>query len=365
MARKDPRDQNQAGSEARARCRGGGGGVGSAPGARGGCVRTAFRVVLGTVAIVTLAAGACRPLHEAVRPADSEFYPPELLAVRVQSPTELALDFDKPTSVVTDSVQLEPALAVTAPGDAQRTVLLEFAEPSEAGAQYALRAAVRDEAGNTLQFVISFYGFNDRLPELLINEFSPRGSASNPERVELFVQQGGNTAGVCLYNGVAGDYDSKIILPNREVETGEYLVVHFRPDSEPIGEERLNFQVPEAAGLPSNNGVLALYDTPNGTILDAVIYTNRTSQSDSTFRGFGTRRTLDRVDTVVAAGAWQIADRLAAPEDAVWADHASPTRSINRDSHSTDTDHLADWHTVPTRGATFGAVNSDERFVPD
>ncbi len=330
----------------------------------GGAVRVAREALRVAAIVVTLLGAGCRPLHEAVRPAEGEFYPPELRAVEVTGPQELLLEFDKPALVLPESLQLDPELAVTAPAAATETVALRFPEPSVAGRQYAMRAAVRDDNGNTLQFVISFYGYNDRLPGLVINEFSPRGSASNPERVELFVREGGNTAGAALYNGVGRNFDSKIVFPDREVETGEYLVVHFRPESAVVGEERLNFWVPEGSGLPSNNGAIALYDTPNGRMLDAVIYTNRTSDSDTNFRGFGTRRTLDRVDAIVDAGAWQIAGSLAAPEDAVWADNASPTRSINRDSLSTDTDRREDWHTVPTRGASFGAVNSDERFEP-
>lgn len=331
----------------------------------GDAVRVARGALAVTALVGALIGAGCRPLHEAVRPAEGEFYPPELRAVEVTGPQELVLEFDKPAVVLPESLQLDPELPVSAPPGATETIALRFAQPSIAGRQYAMRAAVRDDNGNTLQFVISFYGYNDRVPSLVINEFSPRGSASNPERVELFVREGGNMAGAALYNGVGGNFDSKIVFPDREVETGEYLVVHFRPDSAAIGEERLNFRVPEGSGLPSNNGALTLYDTPNGRILDAVIYTNRTSDSDANFRGFGTRRTLDRVDAIVDAGAWQIAGSLAAPEDAVWADYASPTRSINRDSLSTDTDRRDDWHTVPTRGASFGAVNSDERFEPE
>ncbi len=325
----------------------------------------AARLLAGAAAVLALSAAGCRPLHEAVRPADGEFYPPELRAVRVGGPRRVELEFDKPALVVPGSVQLDPALSLEVPPGAQRTVVLTFDEPSAAGERYALRAAVRDEAGNTLQFVVSFYGFNDRLPDLLINEFSPRGSSTNAERVELYARASGTLAGVCLYNGVARDFDTKIVFPDHEVSAGEYVVVHFRPDSPAVGDERLNFWVPDGAGLPSNNGALSLYDTPNGTVMDAVIYTNRTSQSDTNFRGFGTRRTMDRVDAVVAAGSWRIAGELAAPEDAVWAEDTSPTRSLNRDSSSTDTDSSADWHTVPTRGATFGAPNSEQRFTSD
>ena len=49
-----------------------------------------------------------------------------------------------------------------------------------------------------------FYGFNARVPRLLINEFTPRGSGNHPDLVELKTLTAGNMGGVVLYLGYTG-----------------------------------------------------------------------------------------------------------------------------------------------------------------
>ena len=118
----------------------------------------------------------------------------------------------------------------------------------------------------------------------------------------------------------------------------------------------------DGKGLSGNNGVLSLYDRPGGKCLDGVLYSNRTSQSDELYRGFGSEETLNRAEELVLAGGWKPAGARVSPEDAVNPEGSTGTRSICRSSGSADTDSAEDWHIVPTRKATFGAENSDEVY---
>jgi hypothetical protein len=109
---------------------------------------------------------------------------------------------------------------------------------------------------------------------------------------------------------------------------------------------------------------LSLYDRPGGLLLDGVLYSNRTSASDSLYRGFGSANTLVRAEELVRAGGWITTEEAVRPEDAVNPEDSTATRSLCRSSDSADSDAAADWHVVPTRGSTFGKANSDERYVP-
>ena len=120
-----------------------------------------------------------------------------------------------------------------------------------------------------------------------------------------------------------------------------------------------DFWLAEGGGLSGNNGVITVYAAPDGKLIDGVIYSNRTSESDARYRGFGSKATMARADTLAELGGWQFGGDLVAPEDAISSDATTSTRSLSRDSSATDTDRAADWHTVPTRGATFGAPNND------
>ena len=99
-------------------------------------------------------------------------------------------------------------------------------------------------------------------------------------------------------------------------------------------------------------------------MLDGVLYSNRTSQSDEAYRGFGSAETLTRAEELVSAGGWTHAGARVSPEDAVNPDGSTGTRSICRQPRAADTNSSEDWHIVPTRKASFGAENSDEVYTP-
>jgi len=341
------------------------------------------RILLTIVACLCWA--CCTPLldlgdqAEAFGLIGADLVPPVLLAAGSPDSRSFLLEFNEPVAEAALEALIPP---VESPELEIDGTLLRVSTslPQEPGREYALDLVVKDARGNSQQLLVRCYGHNPRIPAMLINEFTPQGGGNHPDMVELIVLEEGNLAGACLYEGVCDNYAQRMLFPSCEVKEGEYIVVHFKPEgieSETDETEATDvsggldaslegrdFWVPEGSGLSGNNGVLALYRDPFGEILDAVVYSNRATASDDTYRGFGSAAMLAKVDTVAAAGAWIGEELSLIPEDAVDPEDSTATRSICRGSDSTDSDTKEDWHIVPTSRLSFGSVNCDEVYLP-
>jgi hypothetical protein len=246
--------------------------------------------------------------------------------------------------------------------------------------RYSLSARVADQAGNTLTFMTAFYGFNPRVPQLQLNEITTQGSSAHPDKVELLALTAGNTAGVTLFEGTADFWSQRKVLPPVEVAEGDYIVVHCKPEGLPeeqdettgtgecTAEEAIpgawDFWIEEGSGLSGNNGVISVYQSARGEVLDGFLYSNRTSSSDERYRGFGSSRTLERAEQLAALEQWTASGRLIAPEDAVNPEDSTATRSMCRTPGAADTDSAADWHIVPTSESSFGRINCTAVYAP-
>lgn len=315
-----------------------------------------------------------------------EFYdmvdlqPPKLEEVRVKAANSIELCIDEEVSVVEQSLQLSEPLTLESYGQSECGVGITLGMNMSPGGQYTVSMTVVDGSGNSLDIIADVYGYNDRIPEIVVNEFTTRGSARHPDIVELYVQSGGNIGGLTLYEGSATNWESRKIFPAVELEAGSYVLVHFKPQgTEEAGEKdetlapnisggldvheaAWDFWVEDGNGLSGNNGVLTLTATPDGQILDAVLYTNRSSESDSKYRGFGTARNLALSDELHGADQWTAATQQIRPEDVVSVDDSTATRSICRGSNSLDSNDKADWHIVPTSAYSLGEQNTDDVY---
>ncbi|HAK47482.1 MAG TPA: hypothetical protein DCO79_16375, partial [Spirochaeta sp.] len=103
-----------------------------------------------------------------------------------------------------------------------------------------------------------------------------------------------------------------------------------------------------------------------GKLIDAVLYSNRTSSSDENYDGFGSSRMLDKAVQIVTEGGWTASgdEGKPRPEDGINPDDSTATRSICRSSEPVDSDSKTDWHIVPTSNSTFGEINTDDEYVP-
>ncbi len=332
----------------------------------------------GLLPVAALAASSCGPLSDS-RSTDVDLIPPRVQSVQAAGPAEIAITFDEPAELTPGKTRIVPALAVEGAASSGSSVILR-GEPQTPGARYSLEAEARDGHGNTASFAAEFYGYNGRVPPLLINEITPRGSGSHPDAVELKCLGAGSLGGVVLYLGSPGNHDGRYVFPPLEVTSGAFIVLHLKPSGDPSEVDETSdpaasggydaspaaydFWMRDGPGLPGNNGALSVCDRPGGECVDAVLWSNRTSQSDEQYGGFGSEQMQIRAEELAACGAWRAAGARITPEDAVSPEGSTGTRSLCRSSDSCDSNRSDDWHIVPTRKASFGAENSDEVYAP-
>jgi len=321
---------------------------------------------------------SCGPLPDS-RPQEVDLLPPQVKSVRSQGPGEITVTFDEEAALCEGRTRITPALSVDEMNAQGKSVLLR-GERQAPGRRYVLEAEARDGHGNTASFAAEFYGYNNRVPPLLINEITPRGSDTHPDAVELKSLGAGNIGGAVLCLGSPGNYDARLVFPPLEVAEGSFVVVHLKPTGDPSEVDETadpassggsdasstawDFWMRDAPGLPGNNGVLSLCDRPGGACLDALMWSNRTSESDELYGGFGSEQMHARAEELALCGAWRAASARISPEDGVNPEGTTGTRSICRSSASVDTGGPTDWHIVPTRKASFGSENSDEVYLP-
>lgn len=335
---------------------------------------TAFIMIISTVLF------SCLPFGEKGIFLSDDRIPPVFLGAAAAGPDSLIVKLNEKPDPESPAFLITPDPGVNSIYADTEEILITLARNQDPGHEYILEGTVKDSAGNSLSFVTRFYGFNPDLPEVKINEFTTQGSSSHPDMAELVFLSDGNLAGMSLFHGTDDDFRDKKIFPPVRVSAGDFALVHFKPQGIPeeidetedksvsggidAADSALDFWIPGGSGLSGNNGVLALYSYPGGPLIDAVIYSNRTSSSDEKYRGFGSSSMLFQVDRIVELGGWRISGTLAAPEDAVNPDDSTATRSICRNALSGDNDEKQDWHIVPTSGYTFGFVNNDEIYSP-
>ena len=334
------------------------------------------------VILLTTGCLSCGPLTDLRDFADADLFPPVIENILPVDENSIMLCFNETVQICGDPL-LNPSLGSPVISYEENSLLLRFTEKQRAGTRYVIDAEVSDEKGNRMSFLIPFYGFNPFLPELIINEFTTQGSSTHPDIIEILVTGSGNLAGLWVVEGTTDFPENSTILPDCDVEQGDYLLIHFKPQgiAEEINEnsEELDvsggldasptardFWVEGGRGLSGNNGVIAVYSAPGGRIMDAVLYSNRTSASDEKYSGFGSRKMLDKALQIVDEGGWFGTGDGGAPipEDGVNPDDSTATRSICRESEPSDTNTKSDWHIVPTSSYSFGGINTDAVYEP-
>ena len=334
-----------------------------------------FNIQMAFIALLS----ACTPLGADRKPVQSTAAPPVVQEVANDSPGLITLKFDKEITANAENFLIVPDTGIKTVECQGQSVQIYPARDLDAGEEYFLKGTVQDSKNNSTSFGVTFFGYNPDLPMLLINEFTTNGSGKHPDTVELYVTKGGNAAGITLFGGTKTTFADKFILPQLNVEAGDYVLIHLKPqgiDTEVDETERKDmasgydssntawdFWVQGGSGLSGNNGAVTLYTNPYGMLMDAVIYTNRTSESDANYRGFGSTRFMLQAEEIAEEGGWVIAGDEITPEDCVWSADSTATRSIGRSSTSEDTGSAADWHTVPTSKFSFGKGNSDEIYI--
>ena len=323
---------------------------------------------------------SCSPIIDYRRLLDRDILPPVFLGIKVLEDDTLKVLFSENITVQKENFFIIPETPAYTVTDADRAAEIKFSAPLAPGGSYKLKMTVSDAGGNSLTLINSFYGYNPDLPGMVINEFTTQGSSANPDRVEIAVTSDGNTAGAVIYEGSDYSWEQRKVFPSMEVKEGDFIVVHFKStgDPEEIDEttskdqsggvkpsaEGWDLWVEDGTGLSGNNGTLMLFTALYGDLIDGLLYSNRTSESDEKYRGFGSTRVMERADRLMELKGWKTQGELIAPEDGINPEDSTATRSMNRDSLSTDSNSREDWHIVPTSTSTFGTINSDLVYVP-
>ena len=339
----------------------------------------AAAAVLTIVAVLIVPAG-CAPGSEAEGPPFSaDILPPKVIKSEVIDERSIRFTFDEPASGQPDGIHIEPPLPVESLNPDGESILVRFAEAQKIAENYVMRLKVSDKAGNSLSFLYKFSGLNPRVPKILINELTPRGSKNRPDAVELLVMSEGNIGGMVFTIGTEENAKGEFVFPLVEVKRGDFIVMHTKPQGIPeevnendavnVSGGRLavdtarDFWMTEAPGLPSNNGAAVLYSRRRGEVLDAVIWSSRADNPDDEYLGW-TKESFQWASALAAAGAWESSGKAVLPSQAVRSEGSTATRSICRGTDANDTDTRSDWHIVPTRGVSFGTPNTNEVYQP-
>ena len=154
------------------------------------------------------------------------------------------------------------------------TIHCEEKLPLTSAARLFIR--VRDNSYNSSAFIISLFGRDTWLPDIVINEFSSKGTATQPDRIELEVRSDGNVEGLTLADGTDGNESHLFIMPDIEVMRGDYIVVYWdlegQTETEILssGSRIIHVYAGADEGLSTNNGCFVMKANANSTdeILD-------------------------------------------------------------------------------------------------
>ena len=283
----------------------------------------------------------------------SDSVSPSLVSVQSVTSSVIRLEFSEPVRIYGTS--FEP-LGAREDG---KFVYVSLDASLKPGTRSYVHGRVKDYSGNTTGFTIQVWGYNPDLPQVLINEFTTKGTAKSPDRTELRILSSGNINGMTLYNGVPSDFDALVVFGDIDVRADDMVVVWWTEDisvpevqEDMTGGRVFNICAQSTEALPSNNGALVLCGSPalGADVLDAVVYSN----FSASYGGYGTRSAQERAKWVTGSGAWS--------GDPLDSTTSTATRSMGRLPDADDSDSAKDWIVTVTGGATFGVRNSTEAF---
>ena len=211
-------------------------------------------------------------------------------------------------------------------------------------------------------FIINLFGRNTRLPDVVINEFSSKGTATQPDRIELEIRSDGNIEGLTLADGTEGNETHLYIMPDIDVMRGDYIVVYWDLEGQtetetlPSGSRIIHVYAGSDEGLSTNNGCFVMKANANSTdeILDCLVYSSGESTSHG---GFGSSRIEASYKDLTGSYDW-----IGEP---VNSHYTTSTRTINRRLGKDDTNTKDDFYICQTRGQTFGYMNSSKEYIPE
>ncbi|MCL2481726.1 MAG: hypothetical protein FWF38_08450, partial [Spirochaetaceae bacterium] len=160
--------------------------------------RTVFCIV---IFIYLLILFSCAPIDSKTTEIDHNIASPKIIGLKIVESNKIEFIFSKEVSASSSSFEINPYLGDIYCETNEKSIVINLSEEQSPGEEYFIKGRVKDNYGNSLSFSTKFYGFNPRVPVILINEFTTNGSTAHPDMVELFISTEGNMAGVVYYAG--------------------------------------------------------------------------------------------------------------------------------------------------------------------
>lgn len=268
--------------------------------------------------------------------------PPQFQILNILDEKTVELTFNKDAVITTAEIENS---------EQQPTIdglKLVFAHSLEPGRLYQVVVEAASLSGNSVKFKTDFHGPNPNPAKVIFNEFTTRHSAQHRERIELYVLEAGDLAGLTLYVGQMEKNQTRFAtFPSYQVKQGELITLLLRPLGNDSKNEYDIFLPLEPPGLPNTRSILFITESPklDAKIMDSVAYVDGTSEPSTTF--------LMQLDWLQKQGVWT--------GDPIQICGVSPTRSIirKRDSY---TNSKLDWYITVTGGASFSQEKYPQAF---
>lgn len=304
--------------------------------------------------------------------------PPSVTGVRAVEATRIAIQFSEQAGLVANELVFEGDVCFKAIENDGNIASIVLTAPLEPGVSCKFAARARDISGNSLSFAATVLGHNPEIPDILINEVRTDGSGEKTDLIELYVRSSGNLAGLCLFSGVPGNHEARYEFPAIKVKAGDFIIVHCKKlgnggENDETGDSvsvasavdchprARDLYCAKPLALSKNNGCLALCASLDGPFLDVLLYSNRRSDSDAKYGGFGATVLRTQATACAEAGAWEIQEAEITPEDCAASGKITGARSLCRKPGSNDTNSSKDWQVCATGKTTFGERNSSEQ----
>ncbi len=229
---------------------------------------------------------------------------------------------------------------------------IPFRTTLKRGETAILSIMAEDESGNTSRSSFRIIGKNLEIPMALINEASIKGTSEAPDRVEILFMESGSAAGMIVSDGLIGEENHLVILPDIIVSKGDTIVIYWDKEAEslePVFDEgRMGYIINGESDttLSGTNGALLLYDELDGNIIDGLIYTTGESELSD---GYGNNRTRNAAEMLLRLGEWN--------GDPVSSVLVTSSRVIARLPGGQDTNNAEDFFITEARKSTFGRTN--------
>ncbi len=301
-------------------------------------------------ALLTSCIAQAGRIYDAFLGKDKEM--PKLLKYEMVNNNAMRLVYDEDvtlTNIIFNGLPLDYSMHGT-------IFIVPFGTTIKRGESIIFSVTAEDAAGNSSKASIAATGKNTEIPEALINEVSIKGTKEAPDRVEILFLESGSMAGMAVTDGLWGEENHAVILPDITVKQGDVAVIYW--DNEPentdtidnFGKKGYIISGKSEKTLSGTNGTILLWNERNGEIADGIIYT--TGESDLA-DGYGNNRTKNAAQYLLRKGEWE--------GEPISSALVTASRVIARLPGGPDNNSAADFFITAARASTFGKENN---FIP-